>query len=138
MLQPQPDPMLMQATGAPMAFPPLQQPDPMMMQTPQAPIAMPALSPIERSSMAMLPPMSMPPMSMPPMAMPPAAMQPMSFLQESFQDTSNLIRSAAPIEGCSCGCAKKENALITAQHNAMRLMEFPEEGEPVPWGHAGF
>lgn len=66
--------------------------------------------------------------------MPPMAMPPMAFFQESLKDSSAAFRSAGPIEGCDCQCAQREAAMMSAQRNAMEMSEFPEEGEPVPWG----
>merc|ERR1719498_1139598 len=126
----QPDPAMLQMPQTPQF-----QPEPAMMQMPQAPqfqpevsVSLPPLDP----SMMQLPSATLPPMALPPMS----PVSPISLLQESVEDTSGLIRSRGPIDGCNCKCAKREAAMMQAQRNAMHLAEFPEEGEPVPWGHA--
>jgi len=97
--------------------------------------SMPDAPPPVDTNMLQMPDGALPPMGMPPMAMPPMAMPPMGFLQEGMQAMSGEFRSAGPIDGCSCACQKREAAMMAAQKNAMRLAAFPEEGEPVPWGH---
>jgi len=92
-----------------------------------------------------LPPLSnfvMPPLPPLPPLPPAAEMAPMpgmmslSFLQGGMQDMGGAFRTSRAIPGCNCGCAKREAALMEAQQNAFKLMEFPEDGETVPWGHS--
>lgn len=93
-----------------------------------------ALPPLSNFVMPPLPPLPpLPPaMEMAPM---PGNVMPMAFLQEGMQDMGGAFRTSRAIPGCACGCAKREAALMEAQQNAFKLMEFPEDGEAVPWGH---
>lgn len=137
--------MQLDGSSADATLPPLpmtamaQLPDPSMMQLPDpsmmAPVAMPSMA-----DAAMQPlttdysqPLSMNMPSLPYMAMPP-----MTFLQEGVQDMSGVFRSAEAIMGCDCNCDKREQAMMAAQENALRLSAFPEDDneQPVPWGHA--
>lgn len=120
----QPEPAMMQMPQVPQF-----QPEPAMMQIPQVPQFQPEVA-------VSLPPLDPSMMQLPYGTLPPMALSPVSLLQESLEDTSGLIRSRGPIDGCNCKCAKREAAMMQAQRNAMHLAEFPEEGEPVPWGHA--
>merc|ERR1719460_1169983 len=98
-----------------------------MMQMPYAP-----------SQAMQLPVTAMPDWAAPPMpvtAMPDWAAPPMSFLQESAGDAAGGIYSEEPIPGCGCQCTQEELAMKEANDNALKMAEFPEEGEPVPWGH---
>jgi hypothetical protein len=74
-------------------------------------------------------------MQLPVTAMPDWAAPPMSFLQESAGDAAGGIYSEEPIPGCGCQCTQEELAMKEANDNALNMAEFPEEGEPVPWGH---
>lgn len=61
----------------------------------------------------------------------------LSFLQEgAMSGMTAAFSSSIAIPGCGCHCAKRESALMQAQENALHLMAFPEDGEPMPWGHA--